>query len=161
MTRWRWAGAVPLAALAAAVGVSPAQAAHHRADAGLAFVVPGARVATSMPDGSGRATVSAGPGKDLDPAFSPDGTRIAFASTRTGGGDIYVMNADGTGVVQLTSDRREDAQPAWSPNGTQIAFTRCGNSCNIWSMTSAGANQHQVTNGPRNADLETDPAWSP
>jgi Ca2+-binding RTX toxin-like protein len=162
MTRWRLARVAAFAALAAAAGAAPAQAAHHEAGGGLAVVVPGARIATAMPDGSGMTTISAGPGKDLDPAFSPDGARIAFESTRTGGGDIYVMNADGTGVVQLTSDPGEDAQPTWSPNGTQIAFTRCGStSCNIWAMTSAGANQHQVTNGPGNADLETDPAWSP
>ncbi len=160
MTRWRWARVVAFAVLAAGVGVSSAQAARHKAAAGLAFVVPGARIATAMPDGSGRVTVSAGPGKDLDPAFSPDGTRIAFASTRTGGGDIYVMNADGTGVVRLTTDPGEDAQPAWSPDGSEIAFTRCGStSCHIWAMTSAGANQHRITT-PAGA-LETDPAWSP
>src|SRR3954447_21705795 len=101
MTRWRWTSAVALAALVWGAGLGSAQAAPHRADGGFAFVVPGARIATAMPDGSGRVTVSTGPGKDLDPAFSPDGTRIAFASTRTGGGDIYVMNADGTGIVQL------------------------------------------------------------
>jgi hypothetical protein len=162
MTRWRWARVAAFAALVVCAGVSSAQAATHRADGGLAFVVPGARIATAMPDGSGQVTVSAGPGKDLDPAFSPDGTRIAFESTRTGGGDIYVMNADGTGVVRLTTDPGEDAQPTWSPDGSQIAFTRCGSTtCNIWAMTSAGANQRQVTNGPGNADLETDPAWSP
>jgi hypothetical protein len=162
MTRWRGAGAAAFAALVVCAGTSSAQAAAHHADGGLAFVVPGARIATAMPDGSHLTQVSSGPGKDVDPAFSPDGARIAFESTRTGGGDIYAMNADGTGVVQLTSDPREDSQPAWSPDGSQIAFTRCGGTnCNIWAMTSAGANQHQVTNGPGNLDLETDPAWSP
>jgi Tol biopolymer transport system component len=126
MTRWRWASVLPLAVLAWGGGPGSAQAAKHEADGGLAFVVPGARIATAMPDGSGQVTVSAGPGKDVDPAFSPDGRRIAFESTRTGGGDIYVMNADGTGLAQLTTDPDEDAQPTWSPNGSQIAFTRCG-----------------------------------
>jgi WD40 repeat protein len=162
MTRWRGARAAAFAALVMCAGTSSAQAAAHHADGGLAFVVPGARIATALPDGSHLTRVSSGPGKDVDPAFSPDGARIAFESTRTGGGDIYVMNADGTGLVQLTSDPREDGQPTWSPDGSQIAFTRCGQTnCNIWAMTSAGANQHQVTNGPGNLDLETDPAWSP
>lgn len=160
MSRPRWARVVAFAVLTAGMGVSSAQAAPHKADGGLAFVVPGARIATAMPDGSARVTVSTGPGKDLDPAFSPDGARIAFEGTRTGGGDIYVMNADGTGLVRLTTDPRDDAQPTWSPNGSQIAFTRCGaTDCHIWAMTSAGANQHRITT-PAGA-LESDPAWSP
>src|SRR6478609_4815846 len=86
-------------------------------------VAPNARIVTALPDGSHRVQVSHGPGKDLDPAFSPDGSKIAFDSTRTGGGDIYVMNADGSGAVRLTTASTEDSQPAWSPDGNRIAFT--------------------------------------
>ncbi len=55
-------------------GLSPAQAAKPKADRGLAFVVPGARIVTAQPDGSDPVQVSSGPGKDLDPAYSRDGT---------------------------------------------------------------------------------------
>jgi Tol biopolymer transport system component len=162
MTRWRWVRVAACAALAAGAGLSSAQAATHKADGGLALVGPHARIVTALPDGSHPAQVSFGPGEDSDPAYSPDGSRIAFASTRTGGGDIYVMNADGTGVVRLTTNPLEEGQPSWSPDGSRIAFTRCGSTnCNIWAMASTGANQLPVTNGPGNVDLETDPAWSP
>ena len=40
---------------------------------------------------------------DVHPAWSPDGAKIAFTSTRDGNSEIYVMNADGTGVVNLTN----------------------------------------------------------
>ena len=155
-----WARALALAAIATGVLAGSAQAATPVANGGFAWVDPSARIVTALPDGSNRAPVSHGPGKDLDPAFSPDGSKIAFESTRTGGGDIYVMNADGSGVVRLTTASTEDSQPTWSPDGTRIAFTRCGKTaCHVWAMTSAGANQHAVTD--RGGALETDPAWSP
>jgi Tol biopolymer transport system component len=49
------------------------------------------------------------------PAWSPDGTRIAFESERDGNLEIYVMNADGSGVTRLTNDPASDSTPAWSP----------------------------------------------
>jgi hypothetical protein len=74
MTRSRWARVLALAALAMCAGLSPARAAKPKADRGLAFVVPGARIVTAQPDGSDPVQVSSGPGKDLDPAYSRDGT---------------------------------------------------------------------------------------
>jgi Tol biopolymer transport system component len=60
---------------------------------------------------------------DIDPAWSPDGEKIAFAS---GSGDvdseIYVMNADGSDMTQLTNNNGYDASPSWSPDGERIAF---------------------------------------
>ena len=161
MTRWRWGRALALAARATGAGVGSAHAATPVANGGFAWVALNARIVTALPDGSHRVQVSHGPIKDLDPAFSPDGSQIAFDNTRTGGADIYVMNTDGTGLVRLTRDLADDSQPAWSPDGARIAYTRCGRThCNIWVMTSAGANQHRITNG-RGGSLQTDPAWSP
>jgi Tol biopolymer transport system component len=75
-------------------------------------------------DGSGRALTSEN-ANDIDPVFSPDGTRIAFA--RSVGGpqgqyDIYAMNSDGSNLAQLTSEPKDDRYPAWSPDGSKIAF---------------------------------------
>lgn len=59
----------------------------------------------------------------VDPTWSPDGTRIAFSSSRSGNYEIYVMNADGSDVKQLTYTPWAEAEPAWSPDGKLIAYT--------------------------------------
>src|SRR5439155_18890662 len=51
-----------------------------------------------------------------DPAFSPDGSRIAFVSQRDGNAEIYVMNADGTGSTRITNDPQPDGRPAFTPD---------------------------------------------
>ena len=55
-----------------------------------------------------------GEGEDGAPAWSPDGTRIAFVSDRDGNYEIYVMNADGTGVTRLTNDEGSDGAPSFA-----------------------------------------------
>ena len=57
-----------------------------------------------------------------DPAFSPDGTKIAFVATHDGDAEIYVMNIDGTGLKRLTDNEHVDAVPTWSPDGRRIVF---------------------------------------
>lgn len=57
----------------------------------------------------------------IDPAWSPDGTRIAFAADADFEGlNLYVMNSDGSGRRLLATDGRE---PSWSADGTRIAFS--------------------------------------
>jgi Tol biopolymer transport system component len=58
------------------------------------------------------------------PTWSPDGSRIAFVSSNSGDGDIYVMDADGQRVFLLTvdDDGAEDRAPTWSPDGRWILF---------------------------------------
>ena len=59
---------------------------------------------------------------DEEPAWSPDGTKIAFASEDDG--DIYAMNVDGSGRTRLTDIAGYDHwPPTWSPDGSRIAFT--------------------------------------
>lgn len=107
------------------------------------------------PDGSGRATLAGGP--NSDPVWSSDGQRIAFASTRDGNYEIYVMNADGTGQQRITSNSVNDFSPTWSPDGSRIAFTR---NDDIWSMRSDGTDQVNLTNTPLPA-YDCCSAWSP
>ncbi len=80
-------------------------------------------------DGTDQMRLTTNAAADRSPAWSPDGTKIAFASKRTGNGDIYVMNADGTGQRRLTTNAAADRSPDWSPDGTKIAFAskRTGN----------------------------------
>ncbi len=94
------------------------------------------------------------------PAWSPAGTRIAFASDRDSAGlDIYLMDPDGANVHRLTSDPHDDAQPTWSPTGDRIAFVsnRSGN-LDIYVMDTLGGAAVNLTN-----DGATDlaPDWSP
>lgn len=70
----------------------------------------------------GRLTSSRAESTDHSPVFSPDGTRIAFASDRAGSNDIYVISSNGRGLVQMTQKLSDDDSPTWSPTGTKIAF---------------------------------------
>ena len=96
---------------------------------------------------------------DTRPDWSPDGSRIAFQSNRSGNNDIYLMNPDGQEVLQLTSHSATDAAPEWSPDGKRIAFqsNRSGNN-DIWVMDADGGGLVQLTTDPR-ADAK--PTWSP
>ena len=60
-------------------------------------------------------TENPGGGVDGLPAWSPNGTQMAFASDRDGNFEIYVMDADGSGLTRLTKDPASDGQPGWSP----------------------------------------------
>jgi Tol biopolymer transport system component len=62
-----------------------------------------------------------GPGQDGEPAWSPDGARLAFASDRDGAAEVYVANRDGSGIVQLTT-RPRSFTPAWAPDGRSLAY---------------------------------------
>jgi TolB protein len=74
-------------------------------------------------DGTAKHNLSRNPAGDGYSSWSPDGTKIAFVSTRAhGSGDIYVMNADGTGQRQVTRLRAHIADVDWSPGGAWIAF---------------------------------------
>ena len=75
-------------------------------------------------DGSGSRRLTHNRAYDGEPAWSPDGRKIAFRSTRRVGGnrEIYVMNADGSGKRNLTRNPAQDGRPSWSPDGRRIAF---------------------------------------
>jgi Tol biopolymer transport system component/DNA-binding winged helix-turn-helix (wHTH) protein len=63
------------------------------------------------------------PGYDINPSYSPDGTRIAFVSLADGNPEIYMMRSDGSGLVRVTRNKADDTEPSWSPDGKRIIFT--------------------------------------
>ena len=115
-------------------------------------------------DGTGQTRITYNyPSDDISPAWSPDGTKIAFASLpypyANSTAEIFVMNANGSMQANLTNYPADDFSPAWSPDGTKIAFTsdRDGND-NIYVMNADGTGQARRTN---NTASDRDPAWSP
>jgi Tol biopolymer transport system component len=130
----------------------------------IAFVRDG-QIHLVNPDGSGLVRLTDGP-NDADPAWSPDGRRIAFSRQRaqppgTSVRDIFIMNADGSNVVQRTNDYWSEL-PAWSPDGSRIAFStnRYYDYFLVHVMSAAddGAPPRLVS---FTSGWSTQPAWSP
>ena len=74
-------------------------------------------------DGSDLTLLTNNSADDEDPAWSPDGRRIAFASVKNWDYHIFVINADGSGGTSFTDRLADHTSPAWSPDGRKIAFT--------------------------------------
>jgi Tol biopolymer transport system component/DNA-binding winged helix-turn-helix (wHTH) protein len=98
---------------------------------------------------------------DLQPAFSPDGGRIAFCSSRAGEAvEIWIAAADGSGTHQLTNGPgRWQCSPHWSPDGLQIAFESqaADGHWHIWIIEAEGGTPRQAT---RDAGDQNAPTWS-
>ena len=89
------------------------------------------------------------------PAWSPDGTQIAFESDRSGNWDIWTVSTKGGAPTQLTDDLPQDFQPAFSPNGRWIAFGSVGG---LSVVPAAGGEVIRLTGVE---DPAAAPAWSP
>jgi TolB protein len=92
-----------------------------------------------LPDGA-EANLTNNAAEDFDPDISADGSKIAFASNRSGTTQIWTMNADGSDVRQLT-DSSEGQTPRWSRDGARLAFSRGGD---IVVMNLDGSGQRTV-----------------
>ncbi len=90
------------------------------------------------------------------PAWSPDGTRLAFVSSRSGDEEIYVAKADGTDVTRLTKLRGPDLSPAWSSDGRRLSWSR---NAEIWTMTASGTAKHRLVAKAQVWHEHHSPAW--
>lgn len=96
----------------------------------------GSRVLTRLTDD---------PAQDVMPSLSPDGSRIAFASNRSGNWDIWVMPVTGGKAIQVTSEGSHDLHPSWSPEGDQLVFCRLGQTSGRWELWVAAVYDNAAT----------------
>ena len=114
-------------------------------------------------DGTGLKQLTPAPGSDFEPAWSPDGTQIAFTSIRGGFRQIYSLDVDSLEISLLTNTTSsiESSQASWSPDGTKIAYMakRVG-AYQVWAMNADGQESVQLAHSGQ--DLwDYLPSWSP
>jgi Tol biopolymer transport system component len=114
-------------------------------------------------DGSGIRQVGAGNRLRYNPAWSPDGTKLAFVQDNgsAGSGDIYTMTTTGTSLTRLTTGTAWEGQPDWAPDGTRIAYTCVsGGRRQLCQMTPKGGSK-TVTTGSLGLPAVIALSWSP
>lgn len=118
-------------------------------------------------DGTIQAKITNGPNgaMNVEPAVSPDGTKVAFSSDRSGRPMIYVMDVDGSNVKRLTFAGVYNSTPAWSPDGKKIAFAgQSEDHFDIFVMNADGTGMIRLTSAKKASGrwaTNSDPSFSP
>ena len=99
------------------------------------------------------------------PAFSPDSSRIAFASyTPDAGYELFDARVDGSGLTRLTTNDAIEQAPAWSPDGTRIAYARMSQSDldgQVATVSPLGGPEQVALREPAQTAIDAGPWWSP
>ncbi len=102
--------------------------------------------------------ITSDPADDVMPAFSPDGTRLAFASNRSGNWDVYIAGIDGGPPTQITNEPDQELHPTWSPDGRFLAYCRFGSQSARWEIWMTDVTNPGVK---RFLDYGVFPEWCP
>jgi TolB protein len=113
---------------------------------------------TTTPQGGDLEQLTRNRVNDLDPAWSPDGKRIAFARERIDRhgnvrSSLWLMAADGTQKRRLKT-AGDGGSPSWAPDNVRLAFARSGRVARVAVLNTRTGRTRLVVNG-------SDPAWSP
>lgn len=107
----------------------------------IAFISGGDIWTVPAAGGNARLLISH-PATESSPLYSPDGTRLAFVSTRTGDGDIYVLTFGSGELKRITFDDTRASLDAWSPDGKWLYFTSTrgdvGNMGDLYRVAASG-----------------------
>src|SRR6218665_1786426 len=98
---------------------------------------------------------------NFEPSVSPDGTQVAFVSSRSGDPEVYVMKADGSDVRRLTTFHKEDMAPLWSPNGEWISFLSDREGRVRLFVVKPDGTTLRAVSGSAKLGEEREPTWSP
>jgi Tol biopolymer transport system component len=147
--------------LGALIVPTTAHAAFPGANGKIAFT-NGVDIWTVNPDGTGLANLTNSPGvSEIAPAWSPEGTRIAFLRATQSSRQIWTMNADGTGQSPVGGATPDLGDLTWSPDGAQIAYLLDDFHCEgggLFRVNPDGTGNQQVTGTCNSGDS---PTWSP
>lgn len=98
------------------------------------------------------------PAHDVTPTFSPDGSKVAFSSDRSGNWDIYIVDIQGGRPVQITADPTQDLSPSFSPDGKWLVYASFGTQSGAWEMVVVSVMNPTVK---RFIGFGLFPKWSP
>lgn len=104
-----------------------------------------------------RHNLTRNPASDMSPAWSPDGSQLAFISNRDGGLHVYVIDADGGNLRRITPQGYAFDNPRWSADGTRLVlFARTNGPPDVFTAGSDGSNFQQVEPEPGSGGMAVD-----